>query len=254
MPIPGAGAGTNEWTAWGHSGNPVDQRNVGQSWYRNPSWGGHVVYNPQYGYQDYPTIEKMYSQAQSPMDDQAFGQAFEGAGMQKHLGGTWGTHYGNDPKHRIVSHQEKMMNQYGTPYNPYGAAAQQGGYGPQYQMPGQQGQQQQQMQTQPYGGYNSMYQQPPSMGGYNNLTMGGDPSTWAPTQGGYGQQPTQSGHEMLPYMDYQQAHQNYAGTQPAPPLGKNQGYDIPQGQQQQQQPQQYYKPQKPSAKGTSWWR
>jgi len=216
MPIPGAGAGTREWTDWGHSGNPVDLRNVGQSWYRNPSWGGHVVWNPQYGYQDYPTIEKMYSQAQSPMDNQAFQQAFQGAGMQKHLGGTWGTHYGNDPQHRVVPHQEKMMNQYGVPYNPYGAAAQQGGYGRTWNP------QANQQQTQ--GGYGT-YNPPQGGGGYNPI-QGGDPSTWAP--------------------------QSQAQTQPVAP---SQPVVSPTPIQQPQQ-QQYYKPQqrKPQSRASAWWR
>jgi len=154
MGVPGAGAGTYEWTGWGHAGNPVNLQNVGQQWYRNPAWGGHVVWNPKYGYQDYVTIEKMYANAQSPMGAQQFDQAMSSLGLTPNLEGTWGTYFGNDPAHRRVSHQEKMMHQYGVPYNPYGAGAQQMNQ-PQYGGV-----------TQPYGGYQQPYSSQTSGGAY----------------------------------------------------------------------------------------
>ena len=58
---------TNLWTDWGHAGNPVEYGNVKQDWYRQPSWGGHVVHNPYYGFQDYTEIEKRYSEAEGPV-------------------------------------------------------------------------------------------------------------------------------------------------------------------------------------------
>lgn len=157
MPKP---MGAHQWTQWGHGGSPVNLANVGQDWYRNPGWGAHVVWNPQYGYQDYLGIEDIYSQAQGPMNNQAFQQAFSQAGYKPQTEGGWGTHYGNDPAHPLLSHQDKMMNQYGVPYNPYGAGAQQGGYGQQYQQPQQQPQQPQQQQQQQH---QQPYQQQPAV-------------------------------------------------------------------------------------------
>ena len=51
-------AGTYQWTDW----SPESQANLGtDQWYRNPSWGGHVVWNPNQGWQDWATVENAYA-------------------------------------------------------------------------------------------------------------------------------------------------------------------------------------------------
>ena len=60
--VPGYGQGTYQWTDWSQGA----QQNLGQDqWYRNPSWGGHVVWNPNAGWQDYGTVEHGYESGQT---------------------------------------------------------------------------------------------------------------------------------------------------------------------------------------------
>ena len=66
--------GGSLWSDWGHAGQQVAPGTVQQDWFRDPSWGGHVVWNPQYGYQDYGDIEGRYSQAGAPVTQEQFGQ------------------------------------------------------------------------------------------------------------------------------------------------------------------------------------
>jgi len=55
---PGGGTGDVDWShsiKWPGAGS-----NVQQNWKRDPSWGGHVIWNPYWGFQDFPTIAQMY--------------------------------------------------------------------------------------------------------------------------------------------------------------------------------------------------
>jgi len=63
--------GGSIWSDWGQTVNPA---NIQQDWFRDPSWGGHIIWNPQYGYQDYPTIQEQYAGAQGPVSQEQFGQ------------------------------------------------------------------------------------------------------------------------------------------------------------------------------------
>ncbi len=46
------------WTDWGEQASP----NVKQTWYRSPQWGGHVVYHPYWGWQDYMDVLGKYEE------------------------------------------------------------------------------------------------------------------------------------------------------------------------------------------------
>jgi len=62
------------WSDWGHAGQQVAPGTVQQEWVRPDYAGGHIIWNDLYGYQDYPTIEKMYASAQGPVTQEQFGQ------------------------------------------------------------------------------------------------------------------------------------------------------------------------------------
>lgn len=105
-------AATKNWVPqMGHDYAPWTQEaqsKIGQQWYRSPSWGGHVIYNPQYGFQDLRKVQDFYlgwDQAGTPN----FSKAFSQAGFQKQLSnvGDW-TQYYNDPEHAHITHQQKL--------------------------------------------------------------------------------------------------------------------------------------------------
>ncbi len=127
-------ASTYNWSPhMGHHYDPWSQEaqsKVGQQWYRDPKWGGHVIWNPDYGFQDLRSVQDFYIGWDQ---SKPWKQAFKKAGFQQQHSdvGDWSQYY-NDPEHRVVSHQEKMQNQYGNAWGqpwsqPYGQYGQYGG-------------------------------------------------------------------------------------------------------------------------------
>jgi hypothetical protein len=60
--MPGGAYSVNQWPELG-----LDPSWVNQTWLRSPQWGGHVIWNPTYGWQDYPTVANMYKEAGGPV-------------------------------------------------------------------------------------------------------------------------------------------------------------------------------------------
>lgn len=145
-------AATKNWVPqMGHDYDPWTQQaqsNVGQQWYRSPSWGGHVIWNPQFGFQDLRQVQDFYI-GWNPEETPNFAKAFQNAGFNKQLSnvGDWTQFYG-DPEHAHVSHQQKLamyggqnqsasnwgQSQQSTPDPPYGSTTQtgRGFYAPKY--------------------------------------------------------------------------------------------------------------------------
>jgi len=65
--------GTYLWNGWQQDYGVNPQ----QSWYRNPNWGDHVIWNNQYGYQDYDPVGQLY---QGGTDFSQFGLTPQGQG------------------------------------------------------------------------------------------------------------------------------------------------------------------------------
>lgn len=78
---------TQSWTGWekDYGGTPT-----GDQWFRDPSWGGHAIYNPEYGFQNYTDIGDFYQQ-------QGWGADLSGAGLTPQMGSDWAS-YGFTPK------------------------------------------------------------------------------------------------------------------------------------------------------------
>jgi hypothetical protein len=97
------------WSDWGHTGADVNPMNVQQQWFRDPGWGGHVVYNPDVGFQDYGGVEQFYSRAQAPVTQEQLLKQFT---PQLSEAGNWRQYFPDRP---VVSHQDKQAAQgYGS--------------------------------------------------------------------------------------------------------------------------------------------
>ena len=77
---------------WSHSQNwPGAGENVQQNWRRDPSWGGHVVWNPYWGFQDFPTIAQLYHEAGGPVTR----EQMMGWDLTQQPGPDWAQYYGD---------------------------------------------------------------------------------------------------------------------------------------------------------------
>ena len=101
--------GTYLWTPYmGHDfggWSPAMQANVQQQWWRDPGWGGHVIWNPNWGFQDLESVQNFYKNW-DPTATPKFHQAFKAAGFTKQLSdaGNWSQFYGDRP---VVQNQPK---------------------------------------------------------------------------------------------------------------------------------------------------
>uniref|UniRef100_A0A6H1ZJQ6 Uncharacterized protein n=1 Tax=viral metagenome TaxID=1070528 RepID=A0A6H1ZJQ6_9ZZZZ len=82
--------GTYLWGGW----NKDYGINPAESWYRNPNWGDHVIFNQQYGYQDYGPVAQLYKG----------GTAFDQFGLTPQGTGNWSQYY---PGRQVSTHEEK---------------------------------------------------------------------------------------------------------------------------------------------------
>ena len=98
----GGGDGTTPWSPigmpglarakWEHSQKfPGAGANVQQDWYRHPSWGGHVIWNQDLGFQDFPTMAELYAGAGGPVTQ----EQMMGWGLTPQLGSDWREYYPN---------------------------------------------------------------------------------------------------------------------------------------------------------------
>lgn len=94
------GGTTDPWSPVGGYGvRPVDWEhakkfpgagaNVGQEWYRQPGWGGHVIWNPSLGFQDFPSMAKLYEGAEGPVTQ----EQMMGWGLTPQMGSNWEDYY-----------------------------------------------------------------------------------------------------------------------------------------------------------------
>jgi len=110
--------GTYNWSPeMGHDiadWSPEAQSNVQQQWWRDPKWGGHIIWNPQYGFQNLGSVQDFYK-GWDPSATPNFSRAFREAGFSKQLSdaGNWREFYPDRP---VVQNQPK--NPWGQ--NPYG--------------------------------------------------------------------------------------------------------------------------------------
>ena len=108
--------GTYNWTP--HMGHDIgdwsqgNQANVQQQWWRDPSWGGHIIWNPQYGFQNLGSVQDFYK-GWDPSATPNFAKAFSQAGFTKQQSdvGNWTQFYPDRP---VVQNQPKSQ-QYGQP-------------------------------------------------------------------------------------------------------------------------------------------
>jgi hypothetical protein len=96
---------TSLWSDWNHLGSNVNPANVQQQWYRDPSWGGHITYNPDVGFQDYKAVEKFYGGASAPVTQEQLLAKFS---PQLSDAGNWQQYFPDRP---VVSAAEKLANQ-----------------------------------------------------------------------------------------------------------------------------------------------
>jgi hypothetical protein len=81
--------GEEQWGSWGGEGLWDDK--VKQQWYRHPSWGGHVVYHPFWGWQDWGNVVEQYEGAEGPVT----WQQFKKFPFEKQMGTDWEKYYGD---------------------------------------------------------------------------------------------------------------------------------------------------------------
>ena len=83
---------------------PETQANVQQQWWRSPRWGGHLIWNPNWGFQDLSQVQNFYRNWDAGTTPK-FHQAFKAAGFQKQLSdaGNWSQYYGDRP---VVGNQQ----------------------------------------------------------------------------------------------------------------------------------------------------
>ena len=109
--------GTYNWTpSMGHDiadWSPDAQANVQQQWWRDPKWGGHLIWNPQYGFQDLSQVQDFYK-GWDPSTTPNFAKAFSQAGFSKQQSdvGNWTQFYPDRP---VVQNQPQGQ-QYGQQY------------------------------------------------------------------------------------------------------------------------------------------
>ena len=109
--------GTYNWTP--HMGHDIgdwsqgNQANVQQQWWRDPSWGGHIIWNPQYGFQNLGSVQDFYK-GWDPSASPNFSKAFKQAGFTKQQSdvGNWREFYPDRP---VVQNQPRGQ-QYGQQY------------------------------------------------------------------------------------------------------------------------------------------
>ena len=81
---------TTKQAQWEHSKKfPGAGANVGQEWLRDPSWGGHVIWNKDLGWQDFPTMAEHYAGAGGPVTQ----EQMMGWGLTPQMGEDWREHY-----------------------------------------------------------------------------------------------------------------------------------------------------------------
>ena len=85
-----------KWENFGYSGSVPDD------WQRNTQWGGHVIWNPQYGWQDAGTVAGMYNQGGGL------------SGLTSQMGGDWRQYYGD---RNVWTHDEKQAMKQGWDQN-----------------------------------------------------------------------------------------------------------------------------------------
>ena len=94
--------GTYNWTpSMGHDigdWSPETQSNVQQQWWRDPSCGGHIIWNPQYGFQNLGSVQDFYK-SWDPNTTPNWSKAFRQAGFQKQQSdvGNWSQFYPDRP-------------------------------------------------------------------------------------------------------------------------------------------------------------
>lgn len=80
-------SGASQWQYWNEV--DVDPSWVNQTWLRSPEWGGHVIYNPYFGWQDYPTVANLYKEAGGPVS----WKDFQNWGLTPQMGQNWATYF-----------------------------------------------------------------------------------------------------------------------------------------------------------------
>lgn len=109
---------------WEHAKKfPGAAANVGQDWYRQPGWGGHIIWNQDLGFQDFPTMAKLYSEAGGPVSQ----EQMMGWGLTPQLGSNWGEYF---PERQTKSERGWQPSGGGTSGNFSTGGTGIGGYNP----------------------------------------------------------------------------------------------------------------------------
>jgi hypothetical protein len=92
--------------------SPEAQARVQQKWWRDPSWGGHIIWNPQFGFQNLGSVQDFYKNW-DPTTTPNWSKAFSQAGFTKQLSdaGNWREFYPDRP---VVQNQPR-----GQQFNPW---------------------------------------------------------------------------------------------------------------------------------------
>lgn len=131
-PVPLAGGGgTDAWSPtttkqaqWEHAKKfPGAGANVQQQWLRDPSWGGHVIWNQDLGFQDFPSMAKLYSEAGGPVSQ----EQMMGWGLTPQLGSNWREYF---PERQTKSERGWQPSGGGTSGNLGTGGTGIGGYNP----------------------------------------------------------------------------------------------------------------------------
>lgn len=93
---------TTRQAQWEHSKKyPGAAANVQQEWLRDPRWGGHVIWNPDLGFQDFPSMAKLYAEAGGPVSQ----EQMMGWGLTPQMGSDWTEYYGD--RKTAAQHQKE---------------------------------------------------------------------------------------------------------------------------------------------------
>jgi len=218
------------WTKWGELAQP----NVGDDqWSRSPAWGAHVINSPEYGWQDKPTVNKLYA------------QGGDLSSLTPQMGSTWQEYYGD----RFSGKERRQRQAQGL-----GVGARQQQPAADYSQYFNQGQQQQPLQQpvpqtadQMGGGDKGRPMAPPLGDNYEKwkqdfytneqradlIAKGVPESEWYPTGGpGGGSDPGQQVGIEPWQMGQQQAQQPYPTSQQANIRGLDAQQQYPNYQQQ----------------------
>ena len=109
--------GTYNWTPeMGHDigdWSPETQANVQQQWWRDPKWGGHIIWNPQYGFQNLGSVQDFYK-GWDPSATPNFSKAFRQAGFTKQQSdvGNWREFYPDRPVVQNQRYGQAPQGQY----------------------------------------------------------------------------------------------------------------------------------------------